>query len=288
MNKHIKILSSFVLAAASLGAGISHGGVILRAIDLTIDGGEYAGDVAHNNGANITLPSVELSNNSVYQLSVISPLRAPYHLYLRYQSLSAAAYQDQFVNNPAGRTNVYAATTDFEKDTFDIGIYLPGMLQDFKSEYVMTLRYDNIQHKIAADNFNQSGINTSRHDQALWGLHTGAKVYLPITQSWTISTGAAANLMFGKRESEYNQTNEAENKNRDSDLWFGLDAEIALNWKPNAALNLQAGYSYSIMWDYIQQDLYAPDSLSPDFSPSNQGEADYIEQGPFLELGFDY
>lgn len=262
-----------VLLSVLILSGHVHSGIIFRSTLLSVDGGDYGGPV----NASQSRPSVNLENADAYQLAFIFPVKDSHHIYARYQSLDADGYT----------TNTFHQTgTKFKKKTFDIGLFVPSYMKGYYIEWLGALRYDSIEHDINARYLTAN--YGSLHQQDLWGIHAGSRIFFPLAEKWQLSTGLAVNLMFGDRDSEY--VDGAVNstvKERKNSQWGGLDGELALHWQPNTVLSLQAGYSYSIMLDYIQQDLYAPNSLS-NTAPQNKGEANYIEQGPFIEVGIDF
>lgn len=271
---YLRALLIGLCMAISVLASTSQAALVFRFADVSTDGGKYAGDSTASR-----LPSVELNNVSSYELAFIAPIKAPYHLYLRYNSVSADDGAAYVTGLPPLTTVLASAATVFDKDTYDIGIYWSADWFTLQHESVAALRYDDISHTITGSSL-VSASSKAEHQQALWGLHIADRAIFALHEQWQLSAGLGVNLMFGDRESKYQHLS-LSTKDSDSGPWLGMDAELALMFLPTAVLNIKAGYSYSIMWDYLRQDLYAP---AANISASNSGEADYIEQGPFIEL----
>ncbi|NRB41128.1 MAG: hypothetical protein HRU20_22090 [Pseudomonadales bacterium] len=281
VSKSVKSMLVILLLLAGLSNNIQ-AGLILRFADIDVDGGHYGGGVTDDEANVFSAPSAELNNVSSYELAFVAPIKAPYHFYLRYKSLSA----NDYVTNLAGPQR---SATEFEKRTYDIGLFIPHYLFSTYNETVFALRYDDIEHKIFAQGLPKIGINEAIHSQGLWGVHIADKVYFPLHEKWKISTGAALNMVYGERQSDYRGTLNTSVTDTETSSWFGLDGEVALIFQATESFSITGGYTYSIMFDYLLQDVYAAESLeNAGMAADNRGEADYIEQGPFIELMLNF
>lgn len=262
---------------------ISHNaqaGLVIRFADMQSEGGEYGGDLQQSDGSTISAPSAQLDNVGSYELSFIAPSRAPYHIYLRYKSLSADDYQT------SGTFNAQQILTTLEKNTFDVGVFIPYTFSNYYNEAIFALRYDDVEHSISSVVSSASaGRNQANYEQGLWGVHAANKIYFPLSEKWQFSTSIGGNLLFGERDSQY--AGDLNGNINDSEFVakVGVDAEVALIFEPNKRFNIKGGYGYSMMFNYLAQDLYADQSLhTAGLTAENSGDANYSEYGPFIEL----
>ena len=278
MNTRVAV---FALLLSSVGFSMTaNAGIVFRFANMPVEGGKVGGDLSKSDGSVISAPTAELDNVGSYEFSLIAPSRGPYHIYLRYKSLTADDYES------SGNFNVQQIVTELDKKTFDVGVFIPHTFLNRYNESIISLRYDDLEHDIAslvADN--EVGFNKAHYDQGLWGIHAANKMYFPIREKWQISASFGVNLLMGDRDSDYQGALNGDVSDSEFVVKMGFDTELAVIFTPNERFSITGGYSYSSMFDYLSEDLYAPQSLdAAGLRTQHSGDTHYNEFGPFIEL----
>ncbi|TNF36634.1 MAG: hypothetical protein EP312_00735 [Gammaproteobacteria bacterium] len=129
------------------------------------------------------------------------------------------------------------------------------------------------------------------HDLSALGLRFGAESDFTISEDCGLSVSGllAGVALYGERDSSYyNQYPflglPVEERSEES-WWYGLEAELALNWQvmPKAATSptVSLGYSFSRMENILETRFSTDDVIQ-------HRESDLTLEGPFLRLGWQF